>query len=158
MGLDMYLEARKFVSGYNFEPIDEQNSYENLLDAVGLSKSDLSPEASPFIYLNVNVAYWRKVNAVHSWFVENVQGGEDNCQRADVSREQLAELLDVCKQVQADHDKAEELLSTQGGFFFGDTTFDEWYFQGVDSTIDQLTKILNNPKFDGWDFVYQSSW
>lgn len=158
MGLDMYLEARKFVSGYNFEPIDEQNSYENLLDAVGLSKSDLSPEASPFIYLNVNVAYWRKVNAVHSWFVENVQGGEDNCQRADVSREQLAELLDVCKQVQADNSKAEELLSTQGGFFFGDTTFDEWYFQGVDSTIDQLTKILNNPKFDGWDFVYQSSW
>lgn len=158
MGLDMYLEARKFVSGYNFEPIDEQNSYENLLDAVGLSKTDLSPEASPFIYLNVNVAYWRKVNAVHQWFVDNVQDGEDNCQTAHASREQLAELLDVCKQVKADHSKAEELLPPQGGFFFGGTELDEWYFEGVDNTIDQLTKILTNPKFDGWDFQYHSSW
>lgn len=158
MGLDMYLEARKFVSGYSFEPIDSQNAYENILASVDLSKADLGADASPFIYLSVNVAYWRKVNAVHSWFVENVQGGVDECQKAEVSREQLQELVDLCKQVRDDHDKAEELLPTQGGFFFGDTIYDEWYFQGIDSTIEQLEKILRNPKFEGWDFVYQSSW
>ncbi len=24
------------------------------------------------------VLYWRKANAIHQWFVENVQGGEDH--------------------------------------------------------------------------------
>lgn len=158
MGLDMYLEARKFVSGYSFEPIDEQNSYENLLDSVGMSRADFSPEASPFIYISINVAYWRKVNAVHSWFVENVQGGVDECQKAYVSREQLQELIDTCKQVLDDHDKAEELLPVGAGFFFGSYEYDEWYFDGVKSTIEQLEKILNNPKFEGWEFSYQSSW
>ena len=158
MGLDMYLEARKFVSGYSFEPIDSQNAYENILASVDLSRTDLSPEASPFIYLSINVAYWRKVNAVHSWFVNNVQDGVDECQKAEVSREQLQELIDTCKQVRDDHDKAEELLPVGEGFFFGSYEYDEWYFQGIDSTIEQLEKILNNPKFEGWHFVYQSSW
>lgn len=158
IGLDQYLEARKFVSGYAHRPIDEQNEYENALDSVGLSRSDLPPEASPFIYLNVNVAYWRKANAIHSWFVENVQGGEDECQKSDVSREQLTELLDLCKQVSDNHDLAEELLPSQGGFFFGSTEYDEWYFQGIEETITQLELILTNPKFAGWDFCYQASW
>jgi hypothetical protein len=158
MGLDMYLEARKFVSGYSFEPIDQQNAYENILASVDLSKADLSPEASPFIYLNINVAYWRKVNAVHSWFVENVQEGVDECQKAEVSREQLQELVDTCKQVRDDHSKAEELLPVGGGFFFGSYEYDEWYFDGIQNTIEQLEKILSNPKFEDWDFVYQSSW
>ena len=158
MGLDMYLEARKFVSGYSHRPIDEQNEYENILASVDLSRADLGADASPFIYLSVNVAYWRKVNAVHSWFVENVQDGVDECQRAVVSREQLQELVDVCKQVRDDHSLAEELLPPQAGFFFGSYDYDEWYFEGIDNTIEQLEKILNNPKFEGWDFIYQSSW
>ena len=154
----MYLEARKYVSGYSHRPIDEQNEYEETLNSLGLSRVDFSPEASPFANVSVNVAYWRKVNAVHAWFVNNVQDGVDECQRAEVSREQLQELIDTCKQVRDDHDKAEELLPVGEGFFFGSYEYDEWYFQGIDSTIEQLEKILNNPKFEGWDFVYQSSW
>lgn len=45
------------------------------------------------------VAYWRKANAVHKWFVENVQGGEDDCNDHEVSREQLQDLVDLCKTV-----------------------------------------------------------
>lgn len=58
-------------------------------------------------YRNVNldnfdfeeVGYWRKANAIHKWFVENVQDGEDDCGQYEVSKEQLEELLDVCKEV-----------------------------------------------------------
>jgi len=39
------------------------------------------------------VGYWRKANAIHKWFVDNVQNGEDDCQRYDVTPAQLTELL-----------------------------------------------------------------
>lgn len=158
MGLDMYLEARKFVSGYSHRPIDEQNEYENVLELAGLTRADFSEEASPFAYIELGVGYWRKANAIHQWFVMNVQNGEDNCQKSFLEREKLAELLDTCKQVKADHSLAEELLPPQEGFFFGGTEIDENYFYDIDNTISQLEKLLNNPKFDEWDFSYHASW
>lgn len=45
------------------------------------------------------VAYWRKANQIHRWFVENVQDGVDNCDYYKVSKEQLEELLDLCKEI-----------------------------------------------------------
>lgn len=46
-----------------------------------------------------NVAYWRKANQIHNWFVNNVQGGEDDCGTYEVPKEQLKELIDVCNRV-----------------------------------------------------------
>jgi hypothetical protein len=48
---------------------------------------------------DVEVGYWRKANAVHHWFVMNVQGGVDECQPSDVSREKMQELLETCRKV-----------------------------------------------------------
>lgn len=45
------------------------------------------------------VCYWRKANAIHGWFVQNVQGGEDDCGIYTVELGQLAELRDACKNV-----------------------------------------------------------
>lgn len=42
-----------------------------------------------------DVAYWRKANAIHNWFVQNVQDGEDNCGEYPVSKEKLLELLNA---------------------------------------------------------------
>lgn len=43
------------------------------------------------------VGYWRKANAVHKWFVDNIQGGNDDCGYYEVSSGQLKELLNICK-------------------------------------------------------------
>ena len=43
------------------------------------------------------VGYWRKANAIHKWFVDNVQDGEDDCDYYEVNKEQLEELLNICK-------------------------------------------------------------
>ena len=43
--------------------------------------------------------YWRKANAIHQWFVDNVQYGEDDCGSYEVSVEQLKELRKTCKKV-----------------------------------------------------------
>lgn len=42
---------------------------------------------------------WRKANAIHNWFVAEVQGGNDDCGIYDVSINQLARLYDTCKTV-----------------------------------------------------------
>lgn len=50
---------------------------------------------------DIDIGYWRKANAIHNWFVENVQEGEDNCQEYEVSREKMEELLDTVNKVLA---------------------------------------------------------
>ncbi len=47
-------------------------------------------------YVIEDVAYWRKANAIHDWFVKNCQDGQDDCKEYWVSREQLQELYDTC--------------------------------------------------------------
>ena len=45
------------------------------------------------------MAYWRKANQIHQWFVENVQNGKDDCDEHRVSRQRLQDLVDICKKV-----------------------------------------------------------
>lgn len=46
------------------------------------------------------VAYWRKANAIHKWFVFNIQDDEDDCQyHREVTKENLEELRDICKKI-----------------------------------------------------------
>lgn len=102
--------------------------------------------------LDLPVAYWRKANAIHKWFVD-VSGEEDNCQRIYVSGKKLKELVDLCKKVLKKHKLASELLPTQSGFFFGSTEYDEYYFDDLKSTVEKLKDIDE----DG-EYVYQASW
>jgi hypothetical protein len=46
------------------------------------------------------------------------------------------------------------------GFFFGSTEIDEWYWQDIDETIEQLTKVLAHKQgeHEYLRFIYQSSW
>jgi hypothetical protein len=101
--------------------------------------------------------YWRKANAIHHWFVINVQGGEDNCKEYYVSREQLQELLDILNRVDQNHSLADDLLPTANGFFFGDTDYQEWYYQDIKATIPVFENLLGQD-LDQWDFYYSSSW
>ena len=108
-----------------------------------------------------SVGYWRKANAIHKWFVDNVQDGEDDCGYYEVTKEKLEELLDICIQVRDSsrmEEIAQELLPTQCGFFFGSTAYDEWYVDDLIETISILTKALKETDFDNQMVVYVSSW
>ena len=78
MGLDMYLKASKYVSGYNHNDAKEKREYANLLQAFGLKKTPC--ENTPSGSLELTVAYWRKANAIHAWFVNELADGKDECQ------------------------------------------------------------------------------
>lgn len=154
MGLDMYLYASKYTSPAEWRPEDERKKFKEILKAIDGEKfvdTDL-----PSVTIDLKVGYWRKANQIHQWFVDNVQDGNDNCAEYYVDRDKLIELRELCKLALKDKDKAEELLPTQSGFFFGSTEIDEWYWQDVNATIKIINRCLEMP--DTWTFKYQSSW
>lgn len=105
------------------------------------------------------VAYWRKANAIHRWFVDNVQDGVDDCcVHRELTRSDLETLRDIAHKVLINPEFADELLPTQSGFFFGDTQYDEWYFEDIQNTITQINKILESTDFNTEALYYVSSW
>jgi len=105
------------------------------------------------------VAYWRKDNAIHNWFVTNYADGVDNCSSMEVDRVGLVMLRDICLQVSqaGNAELAMELLPPVAGFFFGSDQIDEWYWQGVIDTAEKLTVIIDETSEDQM-FEYQASW
>lgn len=113
----------------------------------------------PHVRVTESIGYWRKANAIHKWFVENVQEGVDDCGfHREVTKEDLEELRDICHEVLCDPDLAEELLPTQGGFFFGSTQYDEWYILDLKNTIEICDLALATTDFDKQMIYYVSSW
>lgn len=139
MGLDMYLHAKKYVSGYEHSDEHEKKLYRTILKHFGLN-GNFKIE-SPSAVVELTVAYWRKANQVHAWFVSEVQDGKDECQNSHVDREKLQELVDLCKTALADRGKAKEILPTQKGFFFGSTDYDDDYLQDLENTVKQVGSV-----------------
>ena len=150
MGLDMYLSKKTYVKYWDH---NGDNNYEVTVTKAG-KPTKINPKKVSYIV--EEVGYWRKANQIHQWFVDNVQGGVDDCRDAYVERDKLQELLNICKIVSIDKDKAEQLLPTASGFFFGGTEYDEWYYQDIQSTIDILEEALSDEEAD--HFEYHSSW
>ena len=156
MGLDQYLHAKTIVVGGTHSPEKSRDTYEKVLTAVG--SPTVRDTAVPIAEVSVQVGYWRKENAIHKWFVDNCQGGEDDCRETYVGREKLAELRDLCEKVLKDNSLADEELPTCEGFFFGSTDYDEWYFAGLRDTVEIVNSVLNDKGYENWEFYYQSSW
>lgn len=157
MGLDMYLIRKKYV-GAKYK----HNNVTGVID-IRTNGKTIPIDLKKVSYIEEEVGYWRKANAIHNWFVENIQDGEDDCREYWVSVEQLQELLDICKKVLENHNLAEDLLPSKPGFFFGSTEYDEYYFQDIQDTIDILTKVIEEEKeYNKNDFysdlMYNSSW
>jgi hypothetical protein len=149
MGLDMYLDKRTYVKYW------EHNGDDNYEVKVTKKNEPTNIDPKKVKYIIEEAGYWRKANQIHRWFVENVQDGVDNCGDYYVERNQLQELLDLCKIVQADHSKAEELLPSASGFFFGGTDYDEWYYNDIENTISILEDALEDKN---GEYYYTSSW
>ncbi len=150
MGLDMYLSAKRYVSEYRESDEALRGELNKLTELTGgLEIQEVSCEAM----------YWRKANAIHMWFVKNVQDGVDNCGSYYVPKEKLQELVELCKEVMANKGRASELLPTASGFFFGTLDYGDYYFEDVQSTITRLEELLSNSDIiNNFSFHYQSSW
>lgn len=160
MGLDMYLEVRKFVPAKNYKVIDGDYSsefHQEYIDILEASKmKSLAAVDSVGLSITETAIYWRKVNSIHNWFVNECANGVDECQPTYVSREKLEQLLGIV--TEAIDTKNAELLPPASGFFFGSTDVDEWYWNDLKYTQVELKTILDKTKNEDISFIYQASW
>jgi hypothetical protein len=175
MGLDMTLTKTIYIGG-DYQHNKVTGSINILQDGKPI-KVDLEKVT----YIQEKAIYWRKANAIHSWFVSEVQDGEDECRPHDVSFKQLTELSTLCqrtidqlqtvKMVQKEvpdhvHNSLktmtvemyditpEELqISPTSGFFFGSSDIDEGFVKYLQHTIDSIAEL--DPTAD---YEYCSSW
>lgn len=169
MGLDMYLKAERYVSGYEWQGQTLDSKRYKVLAEL-LDAEQIADPNTPTCAVSFTCAYWRKANAIHSWFVRTVQNDVDDCGDYGVEREQLEALKALCQGLLDAKDSPEwaTLCETQlpaaNGFFFGSTEYDENYVEDLQSTVKQLDRVLKatagvgDTPFSGWDFEYHSSW
>lgn len=108
------------------------------------------------IDVGIRVGYWRKFNALHAWFVENVQKGEDNCGQYIVKEEKLLKLQKDLMELTPEN--VAKKLPTQEGFFFGAVDYDEYYWQDVEQTKALVSYLLCQINHNERTLIYQSSW
>lgn len=160
MGLDQYLNAKKYLSPAEWHGEESKQQFDTIVKTV---KADTFVRKEfPNTEVSVSVGYWRKANQIHNWFVQNCQNGKDDCREYRVEREQLETLKSLCQTVimnkgllEAD-ESAKQMLPTGSGFFFGSTEYNEHYYSDLVETINIINACLEMPA--EWDFTYQSSW
>lgn len=94
------------------------------------------------------IRYFRKFNALHKWVCDNCElpGGEDNCTFIPINLGQWRKLYKITGKILAAYDEGKDwndepddasvqlacrLLPTTSGFFFGDLSYDKWYFDDL---------------------------
>jgi hypothetical protein len=156
MGLDMYLTAKRYISKhFNENDAERAEAIQKLFPELADIPGKFG-DASPVKEVSIDAGYWRKANAIHDWFVRECQDGVDECKPHYVSRDQLRQLKESCEEVLIKRDKASELLPTTSGFFFGSTTYDKYYFDDLQATVEIVDRCLSLPP--AWEFEYRSSW
>jgi hypothetical protein len=95
MGLDMHAARRLYVKQWEHESPDERYTVQV---AYG-GKPVAGIQSDRISAVEEDVMYWRKANHIHGWFVDNVQGGNDDCKTYYVDWDKLRELLARCKEV-----------------------------------------------------------
>jgi len=168
MGLDQYLTKKTYVKNWNFEKPEEKK--EVIIKIGGKEAKNIKKERISEI--TEDMGQWRKANAIHKWFVKNIQKGNDNCKEYYVSKENLEDLLKLCETVlkssilikgkikngeRYENGKiAKKLLPTESGCFFGNTEYDQYYIQDIENTIKIIKEALKDA--NNGDFYYSSSW
>lgn len=173
MGLDQYLRAEISLPDYD-RLCDERKTPRNqelsklretALNVLGPKPTDevvfgtFGVPAS--VSIRLNVAYWRKSNQIHAWFdrlsMANHEKHLENCEDLGVQLDDLKQLVSTCQEVLDDHDKAGELLPTEGGFFYGSTEYNDCYFNNLKQTVRMLQPFIDIAD-DRWVFSYHGWW
>ena len=132
MGLDMYLEGKKYL------PRDFENpSTDLLIDGYRLKEQVLE------------LGYWRKHPNLHGFIVQNFADGEDRCQDIELLETDI-ELIIKCTK--------DKTLPETSGFFFGksDGSEDEETIEIFTKALEWVKARDNGSRFRS--IVYRASW
>lgn len=100
-----------------------------------------------------DIGYFRKVNFLMTFFSYT-----GNCEFKEIAKCQLEDLVERCKEVlktkKGRRERAEDLLPTQSGFFFGNTEYTEYYYQDVKEVQEWAEGVLADLKDDEMVLMY----
>lgn len=185
MGLDMYLTKRKYIGGRwdkqvkrgiveikyingngEEEKIDNLENIDEIIFNVGYWRK--SNQIHKWFVDNVQDGdddckeYWLSSERLQE-LLDIVNRILENSELIDGEifvgkKYENGESKDIIKngKVIKDASLAIELLPTEGGFFFGNTDYDEYYVDDLKSTKEILEKALADAS--GYDFYYRASW
>lgn len=104
-----------------------------------------------------NVGYMRKNNAVLGW-IETHVGEVENCVDLPMKKEHFEELINECRFVLENRDKASEVMPTREGFFFDSYGYDEYYLRDLEEAVTICGNILLSADFDKYDVFFHAWW
>jgi hypothetical protein len=138
MGLDMYLEARKYIN--------EVDAFTTIVQASGMSEVMQGVEAGVAV-LTVAI-YWRdsETNCIHKWFVDNCAFGVDDGTPVGVYGEDLQNLHELVGEVTESRDTSK--LPSQ--------EVNEYYWEYLERTKKELERLLACPDFENLTFAYRA--
>jgi hypothetical protein len=154
MGLDMYLSRKHYVKNWNHTP--PKKRFALTVERGGAPYTEI--DTAKVSHIVEQVAYWRKANAIHGWFVRECAGGVDDCKEVYIPKEKLRDLVALCKVVLAEPTQAKNLLPPTEGFFFGQYEVDEYYMDDMRSTVEQLSPYVSDEASEADGFYYLASW
>ena len=98
-------------------------------------------------------AYFRKVNFIYRYFQPKLE--HEMC---IVTKDDINDILTKAKVVLEKRETkvSKSLLPTQEGFFFGDTTYSQYYYEDVEDVIKKFEAVLKDWKDDEILFVTMS--
>jgi len=179
----MYLNKKTYVKRWDHQSENERHSV--AVKRGGVIRSDVKEER--ISYVVEEVAYWRKANAIHQWFVDHCADGLDNCGEMYVKEETLKELLDACKIVVGSLKDKERTESKKihTGWAKGKDTFEDvpvfsdedtataremlpsqegFFFGSTEydkwyvNDLEETIKMLEPLVEEGGEFYYEASW
>lgn len=104
MGLDMYVNIRhkdtqsKLDAYEAWELKYSYEEYQHLTEEQKEEYRNSEPEYDDDMY-GKELMYWRKANQIHNWFVQNCQGGVDDCGRYAITVNDLKTLKELCEKI-----------------------------------------------------------
>lgn len=166
MGLDMYLYERHYLPSKSTKKgFMKTNQLTIKVPKCFGSEELVKKKLKNVKYIDCEVGYWRKANAIHQYFLDkctNPNSDEDaNGKDLFPSNTDLLELKQICLELLGCYgkkfkDKAEELLPTSSGFFWGGLEYDKWYRADLRNTIKIINKLhLDDPYVT---IVYNANW
>ena len=170
MGLDMYLYERTFCPNvYRSKGKNYQTNFTTKMWNYGEKPECEKRKFNDVAFITCRKGYWRKANAINRFFLDKCGRGlpDDDLNGRDlfVRDEYLVELRDICFELlklkgKKFKVKAQELLPTADGFFWGSTVYDKWYRDDLKRTIKIINKLNLDKTKDDWhiDYIYNADW
>lgn len=128
MGLDMYVTIRhkdtqsKLAAYEEWENKYSYEEWQRLPEEQREEWRNAEPEYDEDMY-GKELMYWRKANQIHNWFVQNCQGGVDNCERHVITVADLKKLQELCKKILTMTEIKQELRPTYPNGWFEEPVY-----------------------------------